>query len=168
MNQSRPHKFQAYHPEMRQWRQMRQMRHFFVPLFSVTWVANNVCGFRKVEKVWHFATLEGVGSDRGQGTGEMGGREPCPSESLDNSRHDCGRAYTGHVRPEAACPTRPRNLTGKRLSAPGHDQPDDVTDQRPRHSATGRDCGLWAAAFAVNASSSRFGEGQGGRHRSWS
>ena len=47
------------------------------------------------------------------------------------------------------------------LSGKGRlDQPDDITDNRPRYTATGRDCGLWAAVFAANASLSRFGEGQ--------
>ena len=46
------------------------------------------------------------------------------------------------------------------LSAQKLDQPDDITDQRSRHRATGRDCGLWAAVFAADASLSRFGEGQ--------
>jgi len=49
---------------------------------------------------------------------------------------------------------------GGRLSVQRLDQPHDVTYQRRRHRATGRDCGLWAAAFAANASLSRFGEGQ--------
>jgi len=30
-------------------------------MFSVTWEANHVYRFQKIEKVWHFATLEGVG-----------------------------------------------------------------------------------------------------------
>jgi len=47
---------------------------------------------------------------------------------------------------------------GGRLSAQRLDQPDEITDQRPRHRATGRDCGLWAAVFVANASLSRFGE----------
>jgi len=31
-------------------------------------------------------------------------------------------------------------------------------DQRPRHRATGRDGGVWAAVFAANAALSSFGE----------
>jgi hypothetical protein len=49
---------------------------------------------------------------------------------------------------------------GGHLSAQRLDHPDDLTNPRPRHRATGRDCGLWAAAFAMNASISHFGEGQ--------
>src|ERR1039458_5496866 len=45
---------------------------------------------------------------------------------------------------------------GGHLSAQRLDQPADITDQRPRHRARGRDCGLWAAVFAANASSIAF------------
>jgi hypothetical protein len=48
---------------------------------------------------------------------------------------------------------------GGYLSAQRLDHPDDLTDPRPMHRATGRDCGLWAAVFATNAPLSRFGEG---------
>jgi len=44
------------------------------------------------------------------------------------------------------------------MSAQTLDQPDDVTDRRPRHRAPGRDCGLWAAVLSANASLSRFGK----------
>ena len=37
---------------------------------------------------------------------------------------------------------------------------DEITDQRPRHNATGRDGGLLAAVFEANGPSSRFGGGQ--------
>jgi hypothetical protein len=44
------------------------------------------------------------------------------------------------------------------LSAQKLDQPDDITDQRPRHRPTGRECGLRATVFAANALLSSLGE----------
>jgi len=93
----------------------------------------------------------GGGTDRG----DLDGRWPAPSLRTARCVTDGSMGLPFPTSKTATC-----LAPGGRLSAQRLDQPDEITDQRPRHGATGRDCGLWAAVFVANASLSRFGERQ--------